>query len=632
MKRTAMGLVACGLALGISYSVIGGTAYAEGPTPAVRTTAVPARQSPAVAAAALDPRVVAQITDLAETTFGSRYASTWVANNQTTVVVGVVNPTQADRWWAAHQSVPVQIVGCPVSGSVLDAAFSAAQRAAGTSLVSAAPDYVNGRVGLEVDAGDVAATVAQIDAVSTLAATTSATPPLSTTGKVIVVVSAGAESTALETLDPPQSNTTGPLMAGKAIDISVNDDVYSACTSNVEVQSGSANYMLTAGHCGPVGKAVSFGNGGAGVITQSTWGSSQLGSSIAGDVALFGPVPADTQPVVFQSPTSALPVSDSSDPTVGQQVCTRGRTTNQEVCGPVTAVGVSIRDRDGDDTSNWRTLTGMVQASIPSQPGDSGSPVYAVVDGTAVVLGILASNSPNGAISCFTPIATAMDLTGTTLVTAAGYPTPPVVEILPEPIDSPTPTQPTTPAEPTTPTTPAQPTSAPAPATTPTPTKVPTPSTTLTIPILPSTEAPSSSSPTPSQSTTPTGEPTPSVTTTSQAPVAPKVLTAPRPNSAVAPGGSSSSLPADQTSSDDPTGNGGTAGGADPSQDTPAASDPGAGTPTPPLAGQSSDGSAPGLTAYTGGSTTLPTGGIALAGLLVLVGCGLGLASRRVRK
>ncbi|MDR0945762.1 MAG: trypsin-like serine protease [Bifidobacteriaceae bacterium] len=229
-----------------------------------------------------------------------------------------------------------------------------------------------------------------------------------------------------------ETQTSTPFRAGKAMIGELTENTASKCTSGFLVRRQGVTYALTAGHCAPNGDKMYFG-----VIANmfdtpsnypllgqvsenSRWGKATSNA----DVSLV-PVPASMSPspTIFVSPGLTREVVGSEAPVVGMRVCTRGVTTQKEVCGRITKTDMTATFSANAQLDNMRyTVTGLAQfqaddGTAGTQGGDSGAPFYVVnPDGTALAVGIYSGSNPH--YSVFTPIAAALNATGSTLATS----------------------------------------------------------------------------------------------------------------------------------------------------------------------------------------------------------------------
>ncbi|WAU83498.1 S1 family peptidase [Streptomyces sp. Qhu-G9] len=189
------------------------------------------------------------------------------------------------------------------------------------------------------------------------------------------------------------------------------------CSAGFNVTNGQSNFILTAGHCGPVG---------------TTWFSDQQGSNLVGST-VSGSFPGGDFSLVAYSPGTTLEGADivavgngqgvritgAADPAVGQKVFRSGSTTGLQ-SGEVTGLNATVNYPQG-------TVTGLIETTVCAEPGDSGGPMFA--DGVA--LGVTSGGSGDcqaGGTTFFQPVTKALDSLGVKLASdpgAAGQAAPP---------------------------------------------------------------------------------------------------------------------------------------------------------------------------------------------------------------
>jgi len=181
------------------------------------------------------------------------------------------------------------------------------------------------------------------------------------------------------------------------------------CSAGFNVTNGQNDFILTAGHCGPVG---------------TTWFSDQQGNSRVGDT-VSGSFPGGDFSLVRYDPGTALDGADvvsvgggqgvritgAADPAVGQKVFRSGSTTGLQ-SGQVTGLNATVNYPQG-------TVTGLIETTVCAEPGDSGGPMFA--DGLA--LGVTSGGSGdcrNGGTTFFQPVTRALDSLGVKLAGGPG--------------------------------------------------------------------------------------------------------------------------------------------------------------------------------------------------------------------
>lgn len=186
------------------------------------------------------------------------------------------------------------------------------------------------------------------------------------------------------------------------------------CSAGFNVTDGKTAFILTAGHCGPVG-SIWFG---------SNRGSNQVGRTVSqsfpgGDYSLVqyvnGQQP-DAPNLVAVGNGQGIRITGTAPASVGQRVFRSGSTTGLRD-GQVTALGATVNYPEG-------TVTGLIETTVCAEPGDSGGPL--VSEGLAI--GVTSGGSGDctkGGTTFFQPIDPAMQalgvrLSGTTTDAAGG--------------------------------------------------------------------------------------------------------------------------------------------------------------------------------------------------------------------
>jgi streptogrisin B len=181
--------------------------------------------------------------------------------------------------------------------------------------------------------------------------------------------------------------------------LSGGDGIHTAgwrCSAGVNVQSGSAYYFVTAGHC---------------TDGASTWYTSSamttaigptVGTSFPGDD--FGVVRYSNTAVPHPGTIGTVDVTGTATAQVGQSVCRRGSTTGVR-CGVVTGLNATVNYGSGE------VVSGLIRTNICAEPGDSGGPLYS----GDKVIGILSGGSGNcttGGTTYYQPIQEALNAYG----------------------------------------------------------------------------------------------------------------------------------------------------------------------------------------------------------------------------
>ncbi|MGW6158512.1 S1 family peptidase, partial [Streptomyces sp. NPDC055144] len=181
------------------------------------------------------------------------------------------------------------------------------------------------------------------------------------------------------------------------------------CSAGFDVTDGRDAFLLTAGHCGPVGTTWFARPGDATAL-----GTTVSGTFPGNDFSLvrYGDgVPRAQSDVVAIGGGRGVRITGAADPVVGQRVFRSGSTTGLH-SGRVTGLNATVNYPEG-------TVTGLVQTTVCAEPGDSGGPLFA--DGLA--LGLTSGGNGNcdaGGTTFFQPVGAAMTALGVRLTGTSG--------------------------------------------------------------------------------------------------------------------------------------------------------------------------------------------------------------------
>ncbi|MFD5428008.1 S1 family peptidase [Streptomyces sp. NPDC127084] len=182
------------------------------------------------------------------------------------------------------------------------------------------------------------------------------------------------------------------------------------CSAGFNVTDGRESYILTAGHCGPVGTTW-FGDRRGIQALGSTTAASFPGDDFA--LVRYGNgAPSGRLDVVEIGGGQAVRITGAADPVVGQQVFRSGSTTGLRT-GRVTALNATVNYPEG-------TVTGLIQTTVCAEPGDSGGPLLA----QGLALGVTSGGNGDcvgGGVTYFQPVTEALATLGVDL---AGQPAP----------------------------------------------------------------------------------------------------------------------------------------------------------------------------------------------------------------
>ncbi|MFE4666923.1 S1 family peptidase [Streptomyces sp. NPDC056716] len=183
------------------------------------------------------------------------------------------------------------------------------------------------------------------------------------------------------------------------------------CSAGFNVTDGSRDYILTAGHCGPIGS----------VWFADDRGAEQLGQTVRGsfpgdDYSLIryaGGRAGEGADVVAIGDGQGVRISGADDPSVGQRVFRSGSTSGLRD-GRVTALEATVNYPEG-------TVTGLIETDVCAEPGDSGGPLFA----EGIALGITSGGNGDcttGGTTFFEPVTTTLAELGVRVIAAAPAP------------------------------------------------------------------------------------------------------------------------------------------------------------------------------------------------------------------
>jgi streptogrisin D len=166
------------------------------------------------------------------------------------------------------------------------------------------------------------------------------------------------------------------------------------CSAGFNATDGSKNYVITAGHCTQ------------GLPSWQGVGPSVKSDFPGNDFGLIENTTGDAPGAVDLYNGSSQPITGAATPTVGQQACKSGRTT-QVTCGTVQALDQTV-DYGADGVVN-----GLIKTNVHSEPGDSGGALFDGETGLGTVSG------GNDAITYYQPLQEALSAYGLSLVHTA---------------------------------------------------------------------------------------------------------------------------------------------------------------------------------------------------------------------
>jgi streptogrisin C len=323
-----------------------------------------------------------------------------------------VRAQQEQVAWSKDRTLRI-VLGSDYAGSRFDAA-------SGKLVVSVADaSRVADVTAAGVLAKVVEHSVAELDAVKAKLDQGSASVPKSVTGWYVdetsndVVVSVYGSSAAATTwaqslgadvrfdkvAERPQ--TFWNLISGQAIRNSS-----ARCSLGFNARSGSARYVITAGHCGDLGGTWSGSGGTIGGVAGSSFPTNDYARITVSQTAAVSTALVDRY-----SSGSDVTVAGSSAAGNGAAVCRSGSTTGWH-CGSITGLNQTVCYSEGCVGQTIRT-------NVCAEPGDSGGAL--VTSGTRVQAQGLTSggsgNCSSGGTTFYQPINEALQAYGLTLVT-----------------------------------------------------------------------------------------------------------------------------------------------------------------------------------------------------------------------
>lgn len=280
--------------------------------------------------------------------------------------------------------------------AVTDAAAAAAVRAAG-----ATPELVTR------SSEQLAATTAALRAAPRIPGTAWSVDPAR--NQVVVLADRTVSAAAWQRLSATTARLGGAVRMERAegtftTRIAGGDPIFTGnarCSAGFNVTDGQQGFILTAGHCGPVGTPWAADGAGA----------QPLGSTVSdtfpgnGDFSLIrvdgGGV--DQPSAVDLGGGSTQQITRAAEAVVGEQV-TRSGSTSGVHSGRVTALDATVNYPEG-------TVTGLIQTDVCAEPGDSGGPLF---DQDAAI-GLTSGGDGDctvGGTTFFQPVTTALQALG----------------------------------------------------------------------------------------------------------------------------------------------------------------------------------------------------------------------------
>ncbi|MGW3653208.1 S1 family peptidase [Streptomyces sp. NPDC000878] len=181
------------------------------------------------------------------------------------------------------------------------------------------------------------------------------------------------------------------------------------CSAGFNVTNGTADFILTAGHCGPNGSVWFADSGGAQEIGKTI--SSSFPINDYSLIQYDGGSAGDGADVVAIGDGRGVRITGAADPTVGQKVFRSGSTTGLRN-GEVTGLNATVNYPEG-------TVSGLIETTVCAESGDSGGPLFS----EGIALGITSGGNGDctaGGTTFFEPVTKALSSLNVRLIGQAG--------------------------------------------------------------------------------------------------------------------------------------------------------------------------------------------------------------------
>ncbi|RWA10934.1 hypothetical protein EKO27_g4155 [Xylaria grammica] len=320
-------------------------------------------------------------TDIIEqlrTSTGNSFAGAWIAEDGTTINVGITDEALAAEVTAAGATPAI------MANSL--SKLEEAKLALDNQDISQAKtlDTSSSDSGIAAYYVDVAANKLVLEALADSTAHAEA---------LAAQVGLAASEFEVRTVDA-MPTTFATVRGGDAYYINLS----ARCSIGFSVTTG----FVSAGHCGTVGSSAATSSGASlGTFSGSVFpGSADMsyirtvsGTTLSGTIDGYG--------------TGTLPVSGSTAAAVGASICRSGSTTGVH-CGAVRALGATVTYSQG-------RVTGLTQTSVCAEPGDSGGSFYSGAQAQGVTSGG-SGDCTVGGTTYFQPVNEILSTYGLTLV------------------------------------------------------------------------------------------------------------------------------------------------------------------------------------------------------------------------
>ncbi|POX54488.1 serine protease [Streptomyces sp. Ru71] len=180
------------------------------------------------------------------------------------------------------------------------------------------------------------------------------------------------------------------------------------CSAGFNVTDGRADFILTAGHCGPSGSLWFADNRAERQVGQTV--TSDFPGADFSLVRYASGRAGEAADVVAIGGGTGVRITGAADPVVGQRVFRSGSTSGLRE-GKVTGLDATVNYPEG-------TVTGLIQTDVCAEPGDSGGPLFS----EGIALGVTSGGSGDcvsGGTTFFQPVTKALRTLGVRLIVSA---------------------------------------------------------------------------------------------------------------------------------------------------------------------------------------------------------------------
>lgn len=177
------------------------------------------------------------------------------------------------------------------------------------------------------------------------------------------------------------------------------------CTVSSPYLKSTTTYMMTAGHCGPVGASWYQGyydgtyiwnSGTMGTASYVQWGNNRTDGALLSGSSYSPYVWTNGSTYTAAHVTGAASVAPKSSTYAGTPVCTAGSFTGYACGGRVSLINACVNVSEGSVIYSVCGLDAAVAPTPIVQSGDSGGPVVVLVSGGVQMAGTISAQSDGG--------------------------------------------------------------------------------------------------------------------------------------------------------------------------------------------------------------------------------------------